>query len=180
MLFLHEGRQLPTEMVAPGLLAIVGSLGVGVDPGGVGPGSPVDVNGEPRRLGACGKGLLAVAVLLSIGLVTLVTRTWLSRRASERTRVLLDQMRPHVARAIAAPDFTPHPPERADRVTLSPFASVHSIHDGWGNRVIVRIPGSVHTHGWDLYSSGPNEIDEPGGRDDILVGEDVADVRSGG
>ena len=51
--------------------------------------------------------------------------------------------------------------------------------DGWNRPVRYRCPGPVHTHGWDVYSVGPNGIDEHGGGDDILIGEDVADVGSG-
>jgi hypothetical protein len=50
--------------------------------------------------------------------------------------------------------------------------------DAWGHAIKFRFPGRVHRHGWDLYSVGPNGIDEQGGGDDILVGEDVADVGS--
>jgi hypothetical protein len=46
--------------------------------------------------------------------------------------------------------------------------------DGWGRPLLYRSPGPVHPHGWDLWSVGPNGIDEQGGGDDILVGENVA------
>jgi len=52
------------------------------------------------------------------------------------------------------------------------------VRDGWGNPIIYRCPGPVHRHGWDLYSFGPNGVDEQGGGDDILMGEDVAEVGS--
>jgi hypothetical protein len=48
------------------------------------------------------------------------------------------------------------------------------VRDGWGNRLVFRYPGPVHKDGWDLYSVGPNGVDDRGDRDDILVGEDVA------
>ncbi len=51
--------------------------------------------------------------------------------------------------------------------------------DAWGNPVLYRFPGPVHRHGWDLWSVGPNGVDENGSGDDILIGEDVADVGSG-
>jgi hypothetical protein len=41
-----------------------------------------------------------------------------------------------------------------------------------------RVPGSFHGRGWDAWSVGPNGIDEQGAGDDILIGEDVADVTS--
>jgi hypothetical protein len=46
--------------------------------------------------------------------------------------------------------------------------------DAWNHPIIYRCPGPIHRHGWDLYSVGPNGIDEQGDGDDILVGEDVA------
>jgi hypothetical protein len=45
--------------------------------------------------------------------------------------------------------------------------------DGWGNPLIYRRPGPVHTKGWDLWSCGPNGKDDQGTFDDILVGEDL-------
>jgi hypothetical protein len=43
--------------------------------------------------------------------------------------------------------------------------------DGWGRPFIFRCPGPVHPRGWDLYSMGPNGIDELGCGDDIVSGE---------
>jgi hypothetical protein len=51
--------------------------------------------------------------------------------------------------------------------------------DMWGRAIRYRCPGVVHTHGWDLYSVGPNGIDEGGEGDDIVVGEDIAPSTSG-
>ena len=50
--------------------------------------------------------------------------------------------------------------------------------DAWGNPIIFRRPGFVHPKGFDLYSVGPNGIDEHGAGDDIVVGDDVAPVAS--
>jgi hypothetical protein len=50
--------------------------------------------------------------------------------------------------------------------------------DGWGQHLVFRSPGPAHRHGWDLYSVGPNGIDEQGLGDDLLVGEDLASVIS--
>ncbi|MEZ0228025.1 MAG: type II secretion system protein GspG [Planctomycetota bacterium] len=51
--------------------------------------------------------------------------------------------------------------------------------DAWGHMVKYVRPGPVHRNGWDLYSVGPDGIDEHGQGDDILVGEDVAPIGSG-
>lgn len=51
--------------------------------------------------------------------------------------------------------------------------------DAWGRPIQYRHPGVVRQHGWDLYSLGPNGIDERGQGDDVLVGEDVAPLGSG-
>ncbi|MEZ0228026.1 MAG: hypothetical protein ACAI25_05330 [Planctomycetota bacterium] len=59
-----------------------------------------------------------------------------------------------------------------------PVASGPFLLDAWRHRVIFITPGFVHRNGWDLYSVGPNGIDEQGQGDDILVGEDVALVTS--
>jgi hypothetical protein len=51
--------------------------------------------------------------------------------------------------------------------------------DAWGQPIRFRQPGPVHTHGWDVWSVGPNGIDEEGEGDDLLIGEDdVATVSS--
>jgi hypothetical protein len=57
---------------------------------------------------------------------------------------------------------------------LEPFSR-----DAWGQPIRFRQPGPVHRNGWDIWSVGPNGIDEEGEGDDILVGEDdVAMVSS--
>ena len=48
--------------------------------------------------------------------------------------------------------------------------------DGWGRPIRLLFPGPKHT--WDLWSFGPNGIDESGDGDDVLVGEDVAGATS--
>jgi hypothetical protein len=48
--------------------------------------------------------------------------------------------------------------------------------DAWGHPILYRCPGPVHARGWDLCSFGPNGLDEHGGGDDILLGDDVAPV----
>ncbi len=52
------------------------------------------------------------------------------------------------------------------------------VKDPWGNHYLYRCPGPVHRHGWDLYSLGPNGVDEQGQGDDIMVGEDVGAIGS--
>jgi hypothetical protein len=47
-----------------------------------------------------------------------------------------------------------------------------SAFDLWGRPLIYRCPGPVHRHGWDLYSVGPSGVDDQGGDDDIVVGEE--------
>jgi hypothetical protein len=50
--------------------------------------------------------------------------------------------------------------------------------DAWGRKLVYRCPGPVHHQGWDLYSCGPDGIDDHGEGDDILVGADVASIES--
>ena len=56
----------------------------------------------------------------------------------------------------------------------------HFICDAWGHPIVFRLPGVVHRSGWDIYSFGPNGIDEQGQGDDLVIGDDVATVTSGG
>lgn len=50
------------------------------------------------------------------------------------------------------------------------------VRDAWGRALRLQSPGPVHRAGWDVWSVGPDGIDDHGGGDDILVGEDVAVV----
>jgi hypothetical protein len=50
--------------------------------------------------------------------------------------------------------------------------------DSWGHVIQYRCPGPVHSHGWDFYSLGRNGEDELGQGDDIVVGEDIANIGS--
>jgi len=52
------------------------------------------------------------------------------------------------------------------------------VRDAWGRPLIFRCPGPVHPRGFDLYSMGPNGIDDLGEGDDILLGDDIAPVRT--
>src|SRR5581483_12251661 len=51
-----------------------------------------------------------------------------------------------------------------------------SLMDAWGHPIHFACPGPVHAAGWDLWSSGPNGVDEPG-QDDLLLGEDLPATR---
>lgn len=52
--------------------------------------------------------------------------------------------------------------------------------DAWGRTFLYRSPGPCHGGGWDVYSVGPNGIDERGAGDDLLVGENVTPGGTGG
>ncbi len=52
---------------------------------------------------------------------------------------------------------------------LEPF-----MRDAWGTPIRFQHPGPVHTKGWDVWSCGPNLIDEQGHGDDLLVGDDIS------
>lgn len=45
------------------------------------------------------------------------------------------------------------------------------VQDAWGHPIRLVVPGYIHREGWDLYSLGPNGLDEYGEGDDILIGE---------
>jgi hypothetical protein len=70
-------------------------------------------------------------------------------------------------------------PYLCERALVSAREMERAARDAWGNPLLCRLPGPVHKNGWDLYSFGPNGVDEHGQRDDILVGENVAAVASG-
>ncbi len=43
--------------------------------------------------------------------------------------------------------------------------------DGWGHAIYFEAPGPVHRDGWDLYSFGPDGIDDRCSGDDVSVGK---------
>ncbi len=49
-----------------------------------------------------------------------------------------------------------------------------AILDAWGHPIRFKAPGPIHVAGWDLWSFGPNGLNDNGRGDDIVVGEDLA------
>jgi hypothetical protein len=43
--------------------------------------------------------------------------------------------------------------------------------DYWGNRFIYRFPGEISGRNYDLYSVGPNGVDDGGGGDDVIMSQ---------
>jgi hypothetical protein len=143
---------------------------------------------QPRRLGPLGKGLIGVGVVLAVGLVAvtvLVVPGQIERRRTER--LLLELVRlgggaatwgPHSGRT----QLVFKGDEGSIALTnVGEFGPEHTWGEGWpvdpwARPIRYCAPGPVHKHGWDLWSCGPNGIDENGQGDDILIGEDVADV----
>ena len=52
---------------------------------------------------------------------------------------------------------------------------IYRANDQWGRPILYRCPGPVHVHGWDLYSLGPDGVDDHGAGDDVLVGREWDD-----
>ena len=50
--------------------------------------------------------------------------------------------------------------------------------DAWGRPYRYRCPGPVHKHGWDIYSLGPDGMDDQGEGDDLIIGGDFAAIES--
>lgn len=63
----------------------------------------------------------------------------------------------------------------ADRVVAQIRSG--SILDGWERPIHYRSPGVTHTD-FEVWSDGPNGIDDDGLGDDVLVGEDIAPIPS--
>jgi hypothetical protein len=138
--------------------------------------------GERRPLSSAERAFLAVGSAVAVGLaIACAVVLWTQRRERfryELTAARLDRISPDrksVRRYLA----------RRWRGLPSPSTPIpmgsdddEGARDGWGRRFLFSAPGPVHKHGWDIWSVGPNGIDEQGGGDDILVGEDVAEVSS--
>jgi len=163
-------------------------------------GVAVEVREEGRRLGPLGKGAIAIGIVFAVGLAIL-SAVLAARRAKinetrENVEYLANELRARL-RHDRERGLTVSPPpcngKGWDEIGQSIAAGMQdpgykgdvSIFytyqfDAWGRWIVYRSPGPVHGHGWDFYSFGPNGIDELGQGDDILIGEDVALVASGG
>ena len=142
---------------------------------------------DPRRLGAIGKSLLGLGVVLVVGLVVVTTLIgyvhWTEAQRHAASVAALTQFREQVHRCKDAWEMerrffdrvvlSAAEPRREDLVKSGYEATPTC--DGWGRALLYSRPGPIHKHGWDVWSCGPNGIDERGGGDDILIGEDLAD-----
>jgi hypothetical protein len=59
-------------------------------------------------------------------------------------------------------------------------APSHLVEDGWGRPLRYRCPGTVHRRRWDLYSVGPNGVDEQGQGDDLMCADEVTGLATTG
>lgn len=165
----------------------------------------MDLEDKRPRLGLPSKCALTVGSGLALGLVIAVglvlRRQHVERRNRDATQEILESLAEDVR------DFEGDPPRRdgGDLTDLSilvqgeislparparrrssrmsggtiKLGEAYTHMDAWGNLIRYRCPGPNHKNGWDLWSVGPNGIDEQGAGDDLLVGEDVAEVPSG-
>jgi hypothetical protein len=155
-----------------------------------------DTPGEARRLGARRKGMLALGVACAVGLATVSVVLGVRRQRISETRENVEYLAAKLrARLHPRGQGTTVPPpcdgkgwdeigqaiargEKDPGYQGDVTISFSYQFDAWDRWIVYRSPGPVHTHGWDFYSFGPNGIDEHGGGDDIVVGEDVAEVAS--
>ncbi len=70
----------------------------------------------------------------------------------------------------------PVPGRRQPDGSLSYECTSDLLVDGWGKPILWRAPGPLHPNGLDVWSCGPDETDENGRGDDIIVGENIASV----
>jgi hypothetical protein len=146
----------------------------------------VEVSEERRQLRPLTKGLLLMAFALMCVLILATVVAAHRRREAERLSLTNDRL--HEVADLIRRDW-----ETRTRLRLAltrPFTgSVELLDlerglergpfvDGWGRPLLCARPGPVHKRGWDLWSVGRNGIDEHGGGDDILIGEDIAAVGS--
>jgi hypothetical protein len=161
-------------------------------------GAVVEVSEGRRPVGTPGKTLIGFGALLAAGLIVAVIVACAAARAEgvrvRRTAELLKRLAPFIRdrRCVVMPNdhsFTVVPragsgaPEDWARVERDweesyPSFIAHNLQDAWHRPLIYRRPGPVHKRGWDLWSCGPNGMDEQGSGDDLLVGEDLAPIAS--
>jgi hypothetical protein len=140
---------------------------------------------ERRVLSRRARTVLAVGVVVAIGLVAVVVVVVARRERVERTRRLLESLRENgpkranerhrlwgeIRRRTRRPVGILVGP-RTGRQSGDGFDAA-SARDAWGTPIRLQAPGPVHGGGWDIWSCGPNGVDEKGGGDDILIGEDL-------
>ena len=152
--------------------------------------------GVPARFAITFGALLALSLVVAVGAV--LHREGVERRKRAATRRVLESFAEDIREfgdppQLSSGDLTDLPLPRAEislpahpRRKAGPLAGAtikfgepNTRADGWGNLIRYRCPGPIHTHGWDVWSCGPNGIDEHGSGDDLLIGEDVAPVGTG-
>jgi hypothetical protein len=164
-----------------------------------------EVTEEPRRLGALGMSLLSLGAVLAFGLVVVTAKVLADRSRLATERDVTSRAVAKLGYLVVHTDdhgytVTPHPPtsrggdddrsgqrklvawymkEISPRFYIPPFPPKTEVLDAWGHAILYRCPGPVHKRGWDIYSVGPDGIDDQGQGDDVLVGEDLAAVTSG-
>jgi hypothetical protein len=149
----------------------------------------LEVRAETKRLSIKAKVLLSLGTMLAVGLVVMtvlaVQRKRVERRKTLKTVRWLNQLADEIRRLgysdsrIQGPSFigriSDHPLGGISLYTADPNGSPEPfelIHDAWGRPLRFQKPGPVHK-GWDLWSVGPDGIDEHGAGDDLLVGDNV-------
>ena len=152
------------------------------------------MSAERRPMSTRAKVVIMLAALCAVGLVGTSAFVALSAHESRRrirvTRELLDEKaqraRTFISRA-GFPDSTRWCTRTGGSVEYEESRVLMHVSggrpkppaDGWGRTLRLQCPGPVHRVGWDIWSVGPNGVDEHGKGDDILVGEDVVPVGSG-
>lgn len=147
----------------------------------------MEVSDEQRRLSTAARLLLCLGVACCLGLVGASIRLANRRHRVQSTRALLLELRDaaveHVRRNPSLDEYVREirrdgqpGREYTQRRTFPYFARRTSdgtveflmtperdvLRDSWGHRIQLRHPGTLHQNGWDLYSFGPNEVDELG------------------
>lgn len=150
---------------------------------------------ERQPLSAKAKAFLVLGLLLVAALVPVSVVAALDRQRRSATDRALESVR-EVARGLVTVSW--HGWYGADRPGGAYYAlrsadkddRVHAIAtppsaadeparilcDGWGTPVRVQIKGPVHKDGYDVWSCGPNKLDEQGLGDDVLIGESKAEL----
>jgi hypothetical protein len=132
-----------------------------------------------------------IALVLCSGLVVATAATLLksslARRRVDRTQQLLRSLvaegRSHATLAYVRGPYTigRTAPTATAIYTLESWKDFENpgvFFDEWRHLVRFASPGPIHRRGWDLWSCGPNGVDEGGEGDDIAVGEDISLVES--
>lgn len=124
-------------------------------------------------------GILVSIVVPRFGSSSRQARINAARLAIRSTELAIDQFEIHYGHYPRDLQELVNPPPPDDRNMETPEFLDRMPEDAWGHPLIYNFPPEIGGRHFDLYSMGPNGVDDRGGEDDItnIVAEDTSSRR---